>query len=461
MSATHSKQIAGTRRSVDYELYGPLGSAEYKKNKAEGTTRVAAMQHDGESVEAFVQRAEFLRRVNGRKIESMSLIQSFSSDEFDPNRQEHIDRVNDMGYQLAKRLHPNSDALVITHVDGTGGHPHNHIKVINHDNTTGRALQQNRLHRDVAKVNDELMQENFLAVVEKSKHLDQSMYWEARREGVKITEFDQQLGDAIEASLLDERSTDEQKYREVLDEKGVQLVEKTYKIHASRDGTKAAHDSMGWAYKMKDETREKKRVRTRKASSLSSEFTHEGAQQFFEINREKINERNSRQAGPQRHGEGQAAAAVREPQLAVDTVDAVAAEPDVVEESPDLEPSIGRSSRNDDAGRGDDGDSVERPDGHEASAPRDQPLDAAGTSLRQQRDRVAAEQEREEGEAERAAAARPERTAAADQSEAGRAGAEGQRPKSARQRALEESKRRNERMFGTQRDRDEGRGLGD
>ena len=52
-----------------------------------------------------------------------------------------------------------SDCLVVTHTDGAGGHAHNHITVINHDDVTGRALSTNKLHWQVAQVNDALMRD--------------------------------------------------------------------------------------------------------------------------------------------------------------------------------------------------------------------------------------------------------------------------------------------------------------
>ncbi|WP_229117288.1 relaxase/mobilization nuclease domain-containing protein [Enemella dayhoffiae] len=109
----------------------------------------------------------------GRRIEARSLIQSFESSEFDPNDPEEVQTVNDLGYEFAKKLHPNSDVLVITHIDGAGGNPHSHITVINHDNVTGRALQGNNMHWHVAKQNDELMRDYGLRVAARgSRNVD-------------------------------------------------------------------------------------------------------------------------------------------------------------------------------------------------------------------------------------------------------------------------------------------------
>lgn len=288
MSVTNSKRIAKTRPKVEYELYGAKGTEKYRRNKAEGTDRVAALRVDAESPEDFIERAEALATAHGRRIQARSLIQSFERSEFDPNDPEAVQQVNDLGYEFAKTLHPNSDVLVITHVDGAGGHPHNHITVINHDNVTGRALQGNNMHWHVAKQNDELMRQYGLRVAERgSRNVDQRSLWEHRREGEAVSEFDRQLGDQIEESLADRRSVDLDSYRQVLAEKGIELDQKVHTIKASADGLTKDRESIGWTYKALDTTGEKPRKRRRKASSLSDEFTHEGAQELFNYNQER------------------------------------------------------------------------------------------------------------------------------------------------------------------------------
>lgn len=288
MSVTNSKRIAKTRPKVEYELYGAKGTEKYRRNKAEGSDRVAALRVDAESPEAFIERAEALATAHGRRIQARSLIQSFERSEFDPNDPEAVQQVNDLGYEFAKTLHPQSDVLVITHVDGAGGHPHNHITVINHDNVTGRALQGNNMHWHVAKQNDELMRHYGLRVAERgSRHVDQRSLWEHRREGEAVSEFDRQLGDQIEESLADRRSVDLESYRQVLAEKGIELEQKVHTIKASTDGSSQDRESIGWTYKALDTTGEKPRKRRRKASSLSEEFTHQGVQQFFNYNYER------------------------------------------------------------------------------------------------------------------------------------------------------------------------------
>jgi hypothetical protein len=287
MSTTNVRSIANTRESVRYQLYGSRGSAKYAANVKAGTHRAAAISCDTASPEEFVRRAELLAEENGRKVEAQSVIQSFENTEFDPNDPDDVQKVNDLGYMLAKKLHPNSDCLVVTHTDGLGGHAHNHITVINHDNVTGRALSENKLHWQVAQVNDELMREQGCRVVEHTGlSKDQRQVWEMRRDGAQVSDFDRDLGDRIQDALLDERAIDTASFRAVLEEKGVELREKTHTIKASANGTEPEHESVGWTYAALDETGPKPRVRRRKASSLSEEFTHDGAQEIFDYKKE-------------------------------------------------------------------------------------------------------------------------------------------------------------------------------
>lgn len=286
-STVNVRRISTTRNAVYYELYGTRGSEKHNNNLAEGTTRVAALRTDAGSVDEYVDRAEALAEQHGRKIETRSIIQSFPNEQMDPNDPASVQYVNDLGYELAKKLHPNSDVLVITHVDGVGGHPHNHIKVLNHDNVTGKALRGNHLHWQVALVNDELMVEHSLGVVERSSHKDRAKYWEAIRDSGKLSEFDQKLGDDIAESLADIRSVDQESFSKMLAGRGIELEEKVHPIHASADGKTPADESVGWTYKAMDETGEKPRKRRRKASGLSDEFTHKGAQEVFDYNKER------------------------------------------------------------------------------------------------------------------------------------------------------------------------------
>ncbi|UBI07702.1 relaxase/mobilization nuclease domain-containing protein [Corynebacterium falsenii] len=268
MSVTHIRKIAHTRSAVEYEVLGGKGTRQRRENIAAGTDRIAAITCDRATADEFVDHAELMAAAHGRKVETLSLIQSFPAGDFDVGNRDDIQAINDLGYMLAKRLYPDSDALVITHLDGAGGHPHNHIKVINHDKKTGK-VPTNTLHWQVAKANDLLMREHSLRVTERGKRREQST-WEHRRDGAAVTAFEQRLGDQIEEILADE-TTSAAIFKERLAERGIELVEKRHTIKASADGKSPERESVGWTYKMRDETGDKPRIRRRKASVLSDE----------------------------------------------------------------------------------------------------------------------------------------------------------------------------------------------
>ena len=296
MSTTNIRKIASTRQAIDYQLYGSKYTDAYRNNRRHGTDRVAALSMDAESTDEFIDRSQALAEAHGRKVEALSLIQSFEKSEMNPDDPEDVQRVNMLGYALAKRMYPDSDVHVVTHIDGRGGHPHNHIVVINHDNLSGRAIKSNTLHWQVARHNDQLMRENALGIPKgrgksTGKTLnapDQARYWELERDAASTTEFERQLGDTVQEVLDDPAVVDVDKFTAALADRGIEVVEKSYKIKASADGSAPEHDSIGWTYKMLDETGAKSRMRRRKASSLSDDLTRDGVERTLE---EKLDNR--------------------------------------------------------------------------------------------------------------------------------------------------------------------------
>ena len=160
---------------------------------------------------AFSARARARTQNTTREVEALHDRQSFSDEEFDPKNPEHVQRVNDVGYQLAKRMHPDSDCLVVSHVDGRGKKPHNHILVLNHNNRTGKALSDYRTFHDrkagnqkgVQSANDALMRDHGLSVVKRLEHAPKD--WELRREDFAERSLDREIGDRMSAALADPR----------------------------------------------------------------------------------------------------------------------------------------------------------------------------------------------------------------------------------------------------------------
>ena len=177
----------------------------------------------------FARRAQALTQNTKRDVEALHYRQSFSDDEFDPENPEHVQRVNDLGYLLAKRMHPDSDCIVVSHVDGRGRKPHNHILVVNHNNRTGKALSDYRTFHDrkagnqkgVQSANDELMREHGLSVVKRLEHAPKD--WELRREDFAEGSLDREMGDRMSAALADPLAVDKAGLEAVVAEQSQQL----------------------------------------------------------------------------------------------------------------------------------------------------------------------------------------------------------------------------------------------
>ncbi|WP_009882418.1 relaxase/mobilization nuclease domain-containing protein [Brevibacterium aurantiacum] len=185
---------------------------------------------------AFSARARALTQNTTREVEALHYRQSFSDEEFDPKSPEDVQRVNDLGYLLAKRMHPDSDCLVVSHVDGRGRKPHNHILVINHNNRTGKALSDYRSFHDrkagnqrgVQSANDELMREHGLSVVKRLERAPKD--WELRREDFAEGGLDREMGDRMSAALADPRA---------VDKAGLEAVIAEQNQHLGDDGERA------------------------------------------------------------------------------------------------------------------------------------------------------------------------------------------------------------------------------
>ncbi|PCC55253.1 mobilization protein [Brevibacterium aurantiacum] len=275
---------------------------------------------------AFSARARALTQNTTRDVEALHYRQSFSDEEFDPKNPEDVQRVNDLGYQLAKKMHPDSDCLVVTHVDGRGGKPHNHLQIINHNNRTGKALSDYRTfydrkagnQRGVQSANDELMREHGLSVVKRLSHAPKD--WELRREDFAEGGLDREMGDRMSAALADPRTVDKSGLKAVIAEQNQQLGDDGERVPRMRLHTAVSKRGRNvgketWTLYIEDPRGESGRAERRKrTSALSADFTLEGAQAFFDYHqqqKEQDHERSTRQAEAAARA-GRAAAAARQ-----------------------------------------------------------------------------------------------------------------------------------------------------
>lgn len=316
MSVTKVRATNSVKASLDYLTKG--AGKDRKRHREEGTNRVANMYCDlgvgGEAIRAMLDKAKWVSEQNPRrKVQGQAYIQSFAADEFDINNAVDLEVVTDLGRQLAKKMHPTADCLVITHTDGQGGCAHNHILVLNHDNTTGKALTDYRRPVDVEKANDEVMRENDCRALPSRKeriaqrqkqYLDAkqpdpgALYWENLRQVNKGAEpFTDRLYKQVRAALHDPAVTDIASFDDALEARGV-----------TRE-TSARGGKVATVYKMRDEEHPKKRLRRAKASNLAHGFTSENLQRIFRYKRSAVAQKEAErqaQEAAQREAEEQA-----------------------------------------------------------------------------------------------------------------------------------------------------------
>lgn len=285
MSTVNVQPTTNARSAVAYALYGRSGDRYQRFEDEDKDTRTEWYTCSMGGPKALVARAEQVSAI-GRRNEMYTYTQNFSPEEFDVNNPEHIQRVHDLGVKLAKRMN-SADFLVVTHTDSAGGHLHNHIYVVNHDNLTGKALSRCRSwSRGLRQVNDQLMRDEGCQVLPDPQMPKPD--WDLRRGAFKDGGFEQVLGDKVMEALLDQRSVDRESFEQVLAEHEVRL---------------RVTDRDGWTYSMRRDDNGK--WGRRKASSLCDEFTAKGVGEIFAFRQQN---KTITQKGEhhERSGQGQA-----------------------------------------------------------------------------------------------------------------------------------------------------------
>lgn len=149
------------RAMIDY----PLKDKEYNDENNPRVRMVTGV--NVRSVKTVKQEMadvwKYYKKDNGNYIQAQHIIQSFTNDEADPNNEMDVLCAHTMGRELALRLYPEQQAIVVTHADNTDNGTkkamvHNHIIVNNINSATGKSLRGENVgfHRNVAKMNDKI-----------------------------------------------------------------------------------------------------------------------------------------------------------------------------------------------------------------------------------------------------------------------------------------------------------------
>jgi hypothetical protein len=288
----------GTR--ADYLEFGV--GAKKRGHKAAGTDRLApGFYCDAPGIAQFIETGNRLAEQNGRRVKAHSYVLSFHPGELDVNDPRDLQRAGDLAFLLAKTMRPNSPAMVVVHDDGKGGCVHAHITILNHNTVTGKAPRDHRVHWQVKRTNDALMQEEGMQVTAPAPASTPGSYWANKRGDMAA--FDQQLGDAIEQAGLDPSVVDMPTFTAACKARGVEVVTTEHKV--MNDGyrsKRAGETATGITYRMRDEFTpgKKPRVRRRKASALSPEFTADGLADIFTMKQESKEQNHGHQGHTRR-----------------------------------------------------------------------------------------------------------------------------------------------------------------
>lgn len=162
-------KIQTTTDAVAAVTYASHGTAEAAQNGVvrEGAmVTTASLYGDMSPVQTAIRMAQDVKQYGRgkRKNQATVIIQSFHPDELKIDDPSDVERAHWAGARFAQELAPDSDFVVATHVDGDGGHVHNHIIISNHSITSKRATEQARNVRRARHVNDDVMREMGLRV---------------------------------------------------------------------------------------------------------------------------------------------------------------------------------------------------------------------------------------------------------------------------------------------------------
>ena len=268
---------------ISYVYFGKGKGATLRRKQ--GKVRTVA-SYSSINLRDFINQSNAIKIGKGLKYGAISLVQSFNNEKegFDPNSKTDQQYVNHLGRELAHRLYPNSECIVITHNDGSQGHQnlHNHIIILNHDYITNKAIST-LLIRGIRNVNDMLMKGHDLSVIPKlakqpvvTTYMTKRNLEEHDKNWVKKYDFDIALQRKLNIVLALKPANIEE-YQSLLGFAGVRSTRHAF----------GKNKHIGLKYWMNDpyyidrKGKQRSRERRRKASLLGSKYTIEGLQTAF------------------------------------------------------------------------------------------------------------------------------------------------------------------------------------
>lgn len=128
----------------------------------EKNDRAAYETSSSDPLDFYATSMDLLSDNKSRKIEALTIVQSFSPEELDYQNENDVLRAHQAGVELCSRLAEKYHIMfnVVTHIDSKGHNVHNHMDIPNVDLETGKALQgEIKLFSNLARINDDVMRD--------------------------------------------------------------------------------------------------------------------------------------------------------------------------------------------------------------------------------------------------------------------------------------------------------------
>lgn len=170
-------------------------------------------------------------------------IQSFNPLE---SKQLGVEKINQLGIELAERMAPNHQVAVYTHADKE--HIHNHIVINSINLETGKKYHHNNDFNRVSKIHEQLLHEHGLEIV-KNKALERRTMAERQITQKGGIAWKDKIRLEIDSLMKDSSVSSYRGFREHLEEKGIKVHERgknvTYELIEAKKkvrGTKLGKD---------------------------------------------------------------------------------------------------------------------------------------------------------------------------------------------------------------------------
>lgn len=200
-------------------------------------------------------------------VQAHTVIQSF-----DDKDKISMEKANEIGQEMAKRLAPGHQAVVFTHNDGEGGKIHNHIVINSVNSENGRKLQSHGLLYHARQVSNDISKDLGLHVIrERSAELRYTLP-ERALINKGIQPWKDEIREVIDHAKRECRNVNE--FKNYLEKHGITINERN---------SKREKGGKSWTYTHPDGGK----VR---GSKLGNEYSRDGVVNSLSLERERVPE---------------------------------------------------------------------------------------------------------------------------------------------------------------------------